>query len=218
MIALDARLEGIYEAIGHCECLVDIGSDHALIPVALLLSGRIKRAFACDINAGPLERSRCNALKYGVTDIEFLLSDGFEKLTAGSYDKVSICGMGGTLIAEIIDKGGEKAYCELILQPMTAQEELRAYLWENGYRIKQERFVSNSGKPYVILSAMFTGAKEEYGYCDLYLGKVRPQTPEYKLFCKKVRVRAEKRLKGALHGGMPTEDLKKLITECSVQI
>lgn len=214
MIALDARLKSIFDAVGSCECIADIGSDHALLPIALLQSGKAKSAIACDINKGPLERSRNNAVKYGIKNIEFLLSDGFEALTEKSFDKAAICGMGGTLISDIIEKAGTKAHCSLILQPMTAYKELRAYLWNNGFKIDNESYAVDSNKPYVIICSHYIGEKESYNYTDLYLGKQRPNTPEYKHFCKKIYAQAEKRLKGALHTKKPSEEIKQLINEC----
>lgn len=214
MIALDARLRCIYEAAGCCDCIADIGSDHALLPIALLQSGKAKRALACDVKPGPLERSRKNAIKYKIENIDFVLSDGFDALEEGSYDKAAICGMGGTLISEIIQRAGSKAHCGLILQPMTAYEELRSFLWENGFAIDDERFAVDSGKPYVVITACYTGENQSYTYSDLFLGKIRPDTAEYRAFCKKVRTQAKKRLKGALHRNLPTKDLEELISSC----
>jgi len=214
MIALDARLRCIYEAVGCCDCIADIGSDHALLPIALLQSGKAKRAIACDVRPGPLERSRKNALKYNIENIDFVLSDGFDALAEGSYDKAAICGMGGILISEIIRRARSKAHCELILQPMTAYEDLRAFLWNNGFTIADERFAVDAKKPYVVIIARYAGENERYTYSDLFLGKIRPDTAEFKAFCKKVRAQAEKRLKGALHRNLPTSDLEELIKSC----
>jgi tRNA (adenine22-N1)-methyltransferase len=215
MIALDARLRCIYEAVGFCDCIADIGSDHALLPIALLQSGKAKRAIACDINPGPLERSRKNAIKYNIKNIELKLSNGFEALEEGSFDKAAICGMGGTLISEIITCAGSKAHCGLILQPMTAYEDLRSFLWKSGFEIDDERFTVDSGKPYVVITAHYTGVNGSFTYSDLFLGKIRPDTPEFRAFCKKVCTQAEKRLKGAVHNNLPTESLEELILNCN---
>lgn len=215
MIVLNARLHCIYQAVCSCNCIVDIGSDHALLPISLLQSGKVKKAIACDINAGPLERSQKNALKYGVGNIDFILSNGFDSIEEGRFDKASICGMGGALIADIVAKGRAKSHCDLILQPMTAYEDLRSYLWNNGFCIDNESFTIDSGKPYVIINAHYTGKNESYTYSDLYLGKIKPNTAEFRLFCKKVNNKAQKRLKGALHTGMPSDELEKLILLCN---
>jgi len=214
VIPLDNRLSCIAEAAGRSECIADIGSDHALIAVSLLLSKNAKRAIAIDINQGPLDRGKSTAQKYGVTDIEFVLSDGFERLREGSYDKAVVCGMGGSLIAEIIRRGGSKAHCPLVLQPMTAYEELRSYLWNNGFRIDNESFAVESDKPYVIINCSYTGKNEFYTYTDLYLGKVRPNTLEFLAFCKKICASAQKRHKGALHKGISSRHVEDLIAEC----
>ncbi|HAN20661.1 MAG: hypothetical protein A2Y15_04445 [Clostridiales bacterium GWF2_36_10] len=215
MISLDTRLFCIYNAVGTCNCLADIGSDHALLPIALLQSEKVKHAIASDINTGPIEQSRKNAIRYNISNIDFLLSNGFDSIEKGSFDKAAICGMGGTLIANIIRRGGIKAHCDLILQPMTAYEDLRSYLWDNGFSINNEIFAADSKKPYVIINAQYTSEFENYTYSDLYLGKIRPDTVEYRLFCKKVCYQTKKRLEGALHLGLPTDELEKLITDCN---
>lgn len=214
MIALDARLRCIYEAAGCCDCIADIGSDHALLPIALLQSGKAKRAIACDIHPGPLERSRKNAIKYNIENIEFVLSDGFDALAEGSYDKAAVCGMGGLLISDILQRAESKAHCGLILQPMTAYEDLRAFLWSNGFTIDDEKFAVDAQKPYVVITARYTGENERYTYSDLFLGKIRPDNNEFRAFCNKVRTQAEKRLKGALHRNLSTKDLEELIENC----
>lgn len=222
MIALDTRLRCIYEAVGECDCLADIGSDHALLPIALLQTGRIKHAIACDINTGPLEQSKKNAQRYNMTNIAFFLSDGFDSLMDCSFDKASICGMGGILIADIVKRGGIKAHCDLILQPMTAFDELRFYLWNNGFTIENEHFAADADKPYVVMNVRYTEKQESFDFSELFLGKIKPNTPEFRLFCKKISLRAKKQLAGLKHTGIPCgsalSDLEKLIFECTMII
>ena len=216
MIALGARLSAIYDAVGFCDCIADIGSDHAFLPIALLQTERVKRAIVCDINQRPLNRGRKNAKKYGLDSIEFLISDGFKGLMDKSFDTAAICGMGGALISDIIKKGGSKAHCKLILQPMTAYEQLRAFLWDSGFFIYDEIFAVESKKPYVVICCRYIGEKVEYGYSDLFLGKVRPNTYEFSVFCKKIASQAKKGLKGAVIRGEPTECIERLIEECEI--
>lgn len=42
------------------------GTDHAYLPVWLLLAGRIVGAVATDVNQGPLQRGQETAQRYGV--------------------------------------------------------------------------------------------------------------------------------------------------------
>ena len=53
----------------------------------------------------------------------------YSVIEKGEVDTVIIAGMGGQLISEILSADIEKARkCNLVLQPMNAQYELRKYL------------------------------------------------------------------------------------------
>ena len=54
-----------------------VGTDHAFLPVSLIIAGKSSFAVASDINKGPLERAVSSAEKYGVSDkMEFVLVGG----------------------------------------------------------------------------------------------------------------------------------------------
>ena len=60
-------------------CLCDVGTDHAHIPIRLLMDGVIDRAIAMDVIEGPLEKARGNIELYGVCDKVILrISDGLD--------------------------------------------------------------------------------------------------------------------------------------------
>lgn len=188
--------------------VIDIGSDHAYLPAYLIRDGICPSAAASDINEMPLERAKVTALRYGVAGrMEFYLSDGFEKINK-TYDTACICGMGGQLIADIIEKGKGKFTC-LVLQPMTKAEELRGYLWNNGYLIEAEAYPTEMKKPYVVISSYHTGKITPYTYTDTFLGKVRPDTDGYRLYVEKVYLAASKR-----YGGTKKPEDGELIREC----
>jgi tRNA (adenine22-N1)-methyltransferase len=67
--------------------------------------------------------------------IKFVLTDGAAALADEGLTDVAICGMGGELIAEIIDKSPffKDAGIRLILQPMSRQGQLRSYRAKNGF-------------------------------------------------------------------------------------
>ena len=134
-ITLDSRLGCIAEAIGSACIVADIGTDHGLLPIALLLRGQAERAVACDIRQGPLDSARRNAERYGVSDkVELVLTDGFHGIEVYSPDAVVISGMGGELIARIISEAPYlRGDVRLFLQPMTRAESLRRYLAQNGF-------------------------------------------------------------------------------------
>ena len=82
--------------------LADTGSDHALLPIALVLNGKVTRAYASEVNEGPHEASLKNIEKYGVSNyVSAVLSNGISELEI-DVKTVSICGMGGSLIVDIL--------------------------------------------------------------------------------------------------------------------
>ena len=55
---LSKRLQQIADFIQPGERIVDVGTDHAYIPIWLLLNGIVTDAAATDIRSGPLDRAR----------------------------------------------------------------------------------------------------------------------------------------------------------------
>ena len=100
---LSRRLTAIKEYVTPGYVLADIGTDHALLPVRLLMEGKIPRAICCDIGRGPLERAREHLELYHVDHLaETRLSDGLSALEPGEADSVLIAGMGGELTVRIL--------------------------------------------------------------------------------------------------------------------
>jgi tRNA (adenine22-N1)-methyltransferase len=194
------RIDAIKSLVPTGTRLLDIGTDHAGLPISLLKEGKIISAVASDVNILPLKRAEQEINKNGFADkIKTILSNGFENIDITLYNSVAICGMGGHLIAEIIEKGKEKSrFCTLILQPMSYPEALRKYLFDNGFEITDEVFVTEKNKTYVIISTKYTGKNSSYTTDDLYLGKIRPLVKEYQTYENKIKKRFQKKLLGSL--------------------
>ena len=59
----------------------DIGTDHAYLPVYLMMSGKARQVIATDVKQGPLESAKGTLKRYGVSrEIRLILSDGFDKV------------------------------------------------------------------------------------------------------------------------------------------
>ncbi len=194
------RLSAIKSLVPKGTRLLDIGCDHALLPIELVKEGIIKEAIASDVNLMPLKRAERDIKEHNLSHkIRTVLSNGFENVNENDYDCAAICGMGGHLISEIIQNGANKSKsCKLILQPMSYPEVLRKYLYDNGFLIENEIFAIDNKKPYVIILASFTGEKIKYEYADLIFGKFRPENKFYKAYEEKINRRLKKRLIGIL--------------------
>jgi len=158
MIKLSNRLLAVASFVTEGNVLADVGTDHGYIPIYLLQEKRIPRAIAMDINAGPLQRAKEHIDLYGLNNyIETRLSDGVAALTPGEVDTVLVAGMGGGLVMHILEEGKEvcRQAKELILQPQSELERVRAYLWSNGYVILEEDMVLEDDKFYPMMRVVY---------------------------------------------------------------
>ena len=170
---LSKRLQTIADFVKKGAVVADIGTDHAHIPIYLIKNNIISRAYACDINTGPLEKAEENINYYGVKNIELRLSNGLEKLKTDEADTVIIAGMGGELITDILERGRRFFDTErkFILSPHTKTDEVRKYLLSNGFEITKEDMCIDEGKFYTVMEAKYTENKEMYSEAELLYGK-----------------------------------------------
>lgn len=170
---LDARLSCAASFVRVGAVLADIGTDHGYLPIFLLSRGVIERAVLCDVNSGPLASARENVGAAGLLSrCEFVLTDGAAALDGRGITDYTVCGMGGELIADIIDRAPHlfDPAVRLILQPMTRVERLRPYLCSHGFEILEERYSFADGKYYVCLLVGFSGTPCEISDELAYLG------------------------------------------------
>lgn len=161
-MVLTPRLACIASLVPQGARLADIGTDHGKLPVSLLLAGRIAAAIGSDIGEGPLAHAARNAAEHGVS-LPLRLAAGLDAVGSEECDTVSIAGMGGQTIAEIL---AAAPWCErgqhlLLLQPMTMVYELRQWLWAHGYAIARETLCREDRRQYVVLSVRGGAEKAE---------------------------------------------------------
>lgn len=165
---LDARLACAASFVREGAVLADVGTDHAYLPIALLSENAISYAYAADIAAGPLATAKahldaCAAEMPSLYErIRLVLTDGLAGLgtVAPRVTDISICGMGGELIARILSDADfvRDPAIRLILQPMTMQPVLRRWLAENGFAVSHERLCRTAnGKLYSVLCCHWDG-------------------------------------------------------------
>lgn len=174
---IDARLLSSADFVRAGAVLADVGTDHGYLPIFLLKSGKITRAVLSDINEGPLASARANIEEAGLADkCELVLTDGAGALAGRGITDYAICGMGGELIAEIVDKAPEMKTpgVRLILQPMSRQAHLRKFLYENGFSILEERYSTADGKSYLCILAEYSATPRELSEEEYELGADAP--------------------------------------------
>jgi tRNA (adenine22-N1)-methyltransferase len=156
MIKLSKRLQTIADRIPQDSRVADIGSDHALLPVYLCQTGRIRFAVAGEINPGPLRAADKQVREAGLKDmISVRLGNGLQVLSPRETDTIVIAGMGGGLIAQILHEGKAKLHGirRLILQPNIGEERVRRWLLEQGWALTDEAIIEEDGKIYEIITA-----------------------------------------------------------------
>ena len=82
--------------------------------------------------------------------------DGLAVVQPGEADTVCIAGMGGKLIADILEAGPEvlAGLKYAILQPQNAFAELRGWLYDHDWHIAKESLAKSEGRIYQILLAV----------------------------------------------------------------
>ena len=152
---ISKRLELVASFVPQGAILLDVGSDHAYLPIELVEKGQIKGAIAGEVVEGPYQSAVKNVEAHGLKEkIQVRLANGlaaFEE--ADQVSVITIAGMGGRLIARILEEGLDKlAYVErLILQPNNREDDLRIWLQDNGFQIVAENILEEAGKFYEIL-------------------------------------------------------------------
>ena len=136
---LTPRLACIAALVPQGAQLADVGTDHGKLPITLLIEGRIAHAIGSDLREGPLDHAARNAEEHGVI-LPLRLAAGLDGISPEECDTVTIAGMGGQTIAEILQNAPWTADGDhlLLLQPMTMIYELRQWLWAHGYAIERE--------------------------------------------------------------------------------
>lgn len=174
MQELKPRLKMVYESVPKNSVVADIGTDHAFLPIALIRGGKASKVIACDINEGPLAIAAKNVKNAGVNNIELRLSDGLEKVNHGEVDVVTIAGMGGDLISEIISKANWLKECrtKLVLQPMSSSDSLRECLNKGGFSVLSEKAVVDSGRIYSVIVAEYTDKIADFNPTKKYIGEL----------------------------------------------
>lgn len=191
---LSKRLSTIAESVPKNSRVADIGTDHGYLAIFLAQSQTVKTVIACDIRQKPLDSARRNIENSGVTGVETRLSDGFSNIAENETDCAVIAGIGGEVIASVLEKCRyikNKNYT-LILQPTTSPEKLREFLFKNGFCILSETAVEENNKLYSVMTVRFSGKKIDYTSMTLFTGMLDFSDETARKYVQKQFFRAKK--------------------------
>ena len=192
---LSMRLERVAANVPNGARLADIGSDHGYLPVALMRRGVITAAVAGEVATTPFQAAQRTVRDNGLqAHISVRLANGLAAIEPGDgITAVSLCGMGGETIRDILDsgKGHLSGRERLVLQPNGGEQPLRLWLMNNGYRILHEELLQENRFYYEIIVAERT---EPVVYTDeeLYFGPLQMQSRSPQFLAKWQRMLRQK--------------------------
>lgn len=175
MPALNKRFVCAANMLEKGRVVADIGTDHAFLPIYLVQNNISPFVIACDIAPKPLAVARQNIQKRGLQQkIQLRLAPGLQAVSPEECSAVTVTGMGGETIADIIAAAPwlKNPNYELVLQPMSCADRLRRYLDQNGFNITAERAVYSQTRIYTVLHAVFNGKLPEKAQSFMYVGRL----------------------------------------------
>lgn len=179
MRSLKNRLYTVSTLVPFGARVADIGCDHGHLPIYLIKEGISPFCIASDIKEKPLLSAKENIQKLCAENIDTRLGPGLSTVKENEVDCITIAGMGGEVIASILEDCSwlKRTRPTLILQPMTSADALRRYLCENGFIIDKEVACTDSGKIYTVIKAEFTGEFSLEDEAFYRIGKLNPEDP-----------------------------------------
>lgn len=165
IINISERLKCVASLVNKGARVADIGTDHAYLPIYLVQNGISNKVYACDVRKEPLRRAKLHIDEYGLSDkITTQLCDGLKGINKGDVDTVTICGMGGKLMKNILKAGIDKLgdNTQLVLSAQSELRDFRKYLLEAGIYIKSEHMLLEDGKYYFIFDCVYNTQDEYY--------------------------------------------------------
>lgn len=150
---LSNRLSTLTKYVPQGSRVIDVGTDHAYVPIYLMKNNIATSCMATDINKGPLVKAKQNIDKYRIPNIRLKQTSGLQGITEEDGNVIMISGMGGYLIVDILKAAMPvvKAADRLILQPQQDIDEVRKFLHANGFKIVTEDFAKDDDKYYTVL-------------------------------------------------------------------
>lgn len=148
------------------ESHADIGADHAHLLATLLFEGRISKGIAIENKPTPFANATDTLRIYPDAEVRF--ADGLAGLREKEVDSLSICGMGGLNIMELLSQYPTRVPPRLLLQPNCHAAQLRDWARQHGYHLTDEVLVGSTRK-FLILAYRYRPDANDPAFQDLDL-------------------------------------------------
>lgn len=173
MIKISKRLEKVASYIIRNDYVLDVGTDHGLLPMYLIKKGIINEAIASDI-VPSIVASTTKAVREKGLDksIKVVLSDGLKNIKDKDITTIVIAGMGGILISDILKQ--RKDYIKnkrLVLSPHRDDDIVRKTLHELGFKITDEDVLEDKENKFYHFIIASSGEEKKYKDEEYILGK-----------------------------------------------
>ena len=158
---LSPRLALLAEAVPQGWRAVDVGTDHALLPQALVTSGRSPSAIAVDVSPEPLRQAHARLAGLSLLDrLDLRQGDGLEPLQRNEAEVLLMAGVSGETVAHVLKQPlslSQLGLKRVVLQPNDKEPLLRQTLHHLGWQTRWERFVADGHRFFWTICAEFTG-------------------------------------------------------------
>lgn len=211
---LRPRLEAVASLVPRGCALVDIGTDHAGLPITLVQRGLIARAIAADVADVPcaLARRKVDAAQLGRL-IDVRQSDGWMAIGDGDANTATLCGMGGRLIGTLVtrDRPETLGIRTLVMQANKDVPALRDALAGLGWRPDQEAWVHDE-LAFVVMRWVWAPDALTPPPSALLLGEIQSAPPEIaQAWLRHELIWREARLNGLASNGRTDVELTEVV-------
>ena len=160
------RLLAIASLIDKGSSVLDVGTDHAYLPIFLSQNEKCKSIIASDVSSNALKIAKDNLKKYHIDDVKLILSNGLDSINE-EYDTIVLAGMGTSTIIKILEN--KKLPNTLIISSNNDLYKLRKFMNKIKYKIKEEIVILEKNKYYDIIK--YQKGNEKLSYFKKMYGK-----------------------------------------------
>ncbi len=163
------RIETILSLIEASDKVIDIGTDHAYLPIKLILNGQ-EKVLATDIHPKVLNKAKENIQKYHLeNNIILKQADGLNNIDTFDYNTLVIAGMGYTTIKNILSNQEKlKPIKKIIIQTNNDYYQMRTYMNQNNWCLIKEIVIKEKKQNYHLM--VYEKKAQKLSNDELYYG------------------------------------------------